>query len=109
MQVFSKRRKSVQKLLSALLKNTIADRTIQFSKTEDEPIQTDLLYLSSDQDITSQFPLSDQYLTEDDEAQQGDIELVRSLSKQTVRYSPSQNPKLWHWYDRTISAHDNKI
>ena len=36
---------------------------------EDEPMQTEAIYMSSDDDSTSEYPMSDQCLSGDDEAQ----------------------------------------
>ena len=48
---------------------TMADSTTHLWMDADQPMQTERIYLSSDEDTASQYPMSGHELTEDDDGQ----------------------------------------
>ena len=56
--------KNCKKAPSYFKKNNKADRNSQFLTEDNEPMRTEPLYQSSDEDNTSQCPTSDTYLTD---------------------------------------------
>ena len=73
----------------------MAERTTHSQRDEDEPMQTETVYLSSDEETSSQCSMSDQYLTDDADAQ---YETMKQLA--VYRNETSDTAEI------TISNHD---